>query len=145
ILFLFSALVVTNVQAKDSAKVIRLRGYATQLSPGAKNARVVELGQKVFEDTSILTKEKSLVVLEFSDGARMTIGPDSKVVVTKVRDDGPGLVSLLKGKMRSQIVPDNTNNDKYIIRTRTAAMGVRGTDFQSTFNPENRATSLVTF
>src|SRR5690606_13003721 len=59
--------------------------------------------------------------------------------------DGPGLVSLLKGKMRSQIVPDNTNNDKYIIRTRTAAMGVRGTDFQSTFNPENRATSLVTF
>lgn len=129
----------------EAAKVIRLRGQATQLSPGAREARLVELGQKIFEDTSILTKTKSFVVLEFADGARMSVGPDSKVVLTKARGDGPGLVSLLKGKLRSSITPTETNEDKYMIRTRTAAMGVRGTDFQSSYNPENRATSLLTF
>lgn len=134
-----------QVYAGDAAKVIRLRGYATQLSPGAKDARVVTLGQKILEDTSILTKPKSFVVLEFADGARLSVGPDSKLVVTKARGDGAGIVSLLKGKLRSSIKPSQSNDDKYIIRTRTAAMGVRGTDFQTSYNPENRATSLVTF
>lgn len=137
--------ILPTINASEVAKVIRVRGYASQLSPGAKEARVVLLGQKIFEDTSVLTKPKSLVVIEFNDGARMTIGPDSKLVVTKARGEGPGLVSLLKGKMRSTVKPDNTKEDKYFIRTRTAAMGVRGTDFQTSFNPENRSTSLVTF
>lgn len=140
-LLIFSSL----VEAGEAAKVIRLRGYATQLSPGAKDARVVTLGQKIFEDTSILTKPKSFVVLEFADGARLSVGPDSKLVVTKARGDGAGIVSLLKGKLRSSITPSSDNDDKYIIRTRTAAMGVRGTDFQTSYNPDNRATSLVTF
>lgn len=131
--------------AAEFGKVIRLRGYATQLSPGAKNARVVELGQKIFEDTSILTKEKSFAVIEFGDGSRMSIGPNSKVVVMKARSNDPGLISLLKGKLRSNINSESNKDVKYIIRTRTAAMGVRGTDFQTSFNNDNRATSLVTF
>lgn len=131
--------------AAEFGKVIRLRGYATMLSPGAKNARVVELGQKIFEDTSILTKSKSFAVIEFADGSRMSIGPNSKVVVMKAKSNDPGLISLLKGKIRSNINPESNKDVKYIIRTRTAAMGVRGTDFQTSFNAENKATSLVTF
>lgn len=135
----------TQVLASDMAKVIRLRGYATQLSPGARDARIVELGQKIYEDTSILTKEKSFVVLEFSDGSRMSVGPQSKVVVVKARGSDPGLISLLKGKIRNTVKPEDSNEDKYIIRTRTAALGVRGTDFQTSYNTENKATALVTF
>ncbi len=145
IILLFPLLFATNLQAGEMAKVIRIRGYATQLAPGAMDARAVELGQKIFEDTSILTKDKSFVVLEFSDSSRMSIGPNSKVVVVKARNEDAGLVSLLKGKIRSQVSPEDNDKDKYIIRTRTAAMGVRGTDFQSSYNPDNKATSLVTF
>tara|TARA_R110000868_G_scaffold75979_3_gene218900 strand:- start:4106 stop:5908 length:1803 start_codon:yes stop_codon:yes gene_type:complete len=145
IALIFSLFFVPTSYAGDMAKVIRIRGYATQLAPGAMDARTVELGQKIFEDTSILTKEKSFVVLEFTDGSRMSIGPNSKVVVVKARNEDAGLVSLLKGKIRSQVNPEDNNKDKYIIRTRTAAMGVRGTDFMSSYNPDNKATSLVTF
>lgn len=135
----------TQVFASDMAKVIRLRGYATQLAPGARDARIVELGQKIYEDTSILTKEKSFVVLEFSDGSRMSVGPQSKVVVVKARGSDPGLISLLKGQIRNTVKPEDNNENKYIIRTRTAALGVRGTDFQTSYNTENKATALVTF
>tara|TARA_R110000868_G_scaffold38661_4_gene135094 strand:+ start:4882 stop:6684 length:1803 start_codon:yes stop_codon:yes gene_type:complete len=145
IALLFALLFATGLQAGEMAKVIRIRGYATQLAPGAMDARAVEMGQKIFEDTSILTKDKSFVVLEFSDSSRMSIGPNSKVVVVKARNEDAGLVSLLKGKIRSQVSPEDNDKDKYIIRTRTAAMGVRGTDFQSSYNPDNKATSLVTF
>jgi hypothetical protein len=35
--------------------------------------------------------------------------------------------------------------NKFFIRTRTAAMGVRGTDFQTIYNPDNKMTSLLTY
>ncbi len=138
-------LVSNSLFSAEFGKVIRLRGYATLLSPGAKNARVVEFGQKIYEDTSILTTAKSFVILEFKDGSKMSIGPNSKVVVMKARSGEPGLVSLLKGKIRNNIQSENNKDVKYIIRTRTAAMGVRGTEFQTSYNADNKATSLVTF
>ncbi len=138
-------LATSNAVASEAAKVIRLRGEATQLAPGAKKARPIKLNSVIYEDTSILTHAKSFVVLEFSDGARMSVGPDSKVILVKTRTQDSGLVSLLKGKLRSQVKPDGSDRTKYIIRTKTTAMAVRGTDFQSTYNPSNSATSLVTF
>lgn len=134
-----------SVGMADSAKVVRIRGSATMLAPKAKRAQDIKLNDIIQEDASILTQTKSFVILEFSDKSRISIGPDSKIIVTKTRSSDPGIISLLKGKIRSQVKPNGTEDTKYFIRTRTAAMAVRGTDFQSSFNPENKATSLVTF
>ena len=61
-----------------------------------------------------------------------------------------GIIQLMKGQIRSKVTKDymnmkDKNKSKLFIKTKTAAMGVRGTDFQVNYNPINEATSLVTF
>ena len=74
------------------------------------------------------------------------------MVINKYPKDEPGLISLVNGKIRSQVskdvlarAKDGGDDTKLYIRTKSAAMGIRGTDLQVVFNPENNMTSLVTF
>lgn len=129
------------------AEVVNLRGVATQLAPGAMMARQIKLGEKLYEDTSIVTHEKSFVRLKYRDGSNMSLGPSGKAVLVEYRGKESNIVSLLKGKLRAKVneergvMPEN----KFFVKTKTAALGVRGTDFQTIYNPENQLTSLVTY
>ena len=59
------------------------------------------------------------------------------------------MISLLKGKLRTKVIPNlldpKTRKSKLFIKTKTAAMGVRGTDFTSIYNPSLENTSVITF
>jgi len=129
------------------AEAIKLRGEATQLSPGARAARAVELGDKFLEDTSILTGPKSFIKIKFKDNTEINLGPESKIVISEMKSNSPGVISLLKGKIRTEVEKNKSADapNKFFIKTRTAAMGVRGTEFQTIYNPENRVTSLLTY
>ena len=129
------------------AEVIKIRGEVTQLSIGSRFARVVVLGDKFLEDTSIVTGPKSFVKIKFIDSSEMNIGPDSKIIISEMKKDSVGIISLLKGRIRTEVQKNNEKpkENKFFIKTRTAALGVRGTDFQTIFNPENKTTSLLTF
>ncbi len=132
------------------AAVVKIRGTATKLLPGALEATVLETKELLPEDTSIVTGAKSFVKIKFIDKSELNIGPDSKIVISEM---GPhekvGIISLLKGRVRAQVEKSQKENEKnqnkFYIRTRTAAMGVRGTDFQTIYNPENHVTSLLTY
>ena len=142
--FLFSS----SVMAASSfiAEVIKIRGEVSQLPPLAKVAKKVQLGDKLVEDTSILTNAKSFVQIKFIDNSELNLGPESKIVLTQMKKDEPGVISLLKGRIRTEVEKDAKKSaNKFFIKTRTAAMGVRGTDFQTIYNPENKTTSLLTF
>lgn len=128
------------------AEVIRIRGEATQLSPGALTAKVISIGDKFVEDTSILTASKSFLKIKFIDGSEMNIGPESKIVIAEMKKESPGVISLLKGRIRTGVKKDaSSSTNKFYIKTRTAAMGVRGTEFQTIYNPDNKLTSLLTY
>ena len=139
------------------ATVEFVHGKVTQLRPGALSASKVSLGDKVYADTSIVTGEKSFVRLRFEDQSLMSVGPATMAVVesqrTKSEHKDSKVVSLLKGKIRTMVnkeeklvVDDNKKEyPKFIVKTRTAAMGVRGTDFQAFYMPESNQTSLVTY
>jgi len=64
-----------------------------------------------------------------------------------MKSGSEGVISLLKGKLRTSVQkterPSNVN--KFFIKTRTAALGVRGTEFQTIYNPDNKITSLLTY
>lgn len=143
------SLMSTSALAKAYvAQVEQLRGNVTQLKPGAREANPVFLGDQILEDTSIVTGEKSFVRLKFLDGTLLNLGPAGKVVVVQMKEQGAGVISLLKGTMRTQVEKSKNpkeGENKLFVRTRSAAMGVRGTDFQTIYNPENKATSLLTF
>ncbi len=128
------------------AEVVKIRGNATQLPSNALEAKELKLGDKLTEDTSILTSSKSFVKIKFLDDSEINLGPESKIVITEMKVEKPGIISLLKGRIRTEVKKNEKITDnKFFIKTRSAAMGVRGTDFQTIYNPDNKTTSLLTF
>jgi hypothetical protein len=137
---------VANSFASQNAKVIMVKGEVTALKPGDKKAVTVKMGDSYPEDTSILTSEKGVVRLKFSDNSTMNLGPKSKVVVSAMPEKKPNMINLLTGAIKAEVnkKSEKETSNKMIIKTRSAVMGVRGTKFQAGFNPQNGNTSLLT-
>jgi hypothetical protein len=151
----FSVFQATLAKAPVVADTILVKGKVTILPPKTVQARLLKVGDQLIEDTSILTETKSVARLRFRDGSELTLGPNSKVVLTEMSHGDVSLVTLLKGKLRTKVekTPKDTqgmnegfiNQNKFLLKTRSAAMGVRGTEFQTIYNPTNKVTSLLTF
>ncbi len=144
-LFLLFSLSV-NTYAARTATVKMVRGKATKLLPGSFKATKIKKGDLIPEDTSIVTKNRSFVRIVFKDKTSMSIGAKSKVIVSKIPPRKANMVKLLTGIIKAKVDKGTKKktDTKLLIKTRTAVMGVRGTKFQSTYNPANKTTSLVT-
>lgn len=137
------------VLADDVAKVVILKG---QVKAKLSNGTIVDViaDQSLPEGAVIQTAEKSFVKLIFIDKSQMNLGPNSQMVINAFPKKEAGIITLVKGQIRSQVTKDYMDMDdksksKLYIKTKTAAMGIRGTNFQVNFNPENQNTSLITF
>jgi hypothetical protein len=101
------------------------------------------------EGSKVKTAARSFAKLLFIDKSQMNVAPKSQVEIKAFPKDKAGIINLIKGKVRSKVTKNYMNMDKskskLFIKTKSAAMGVRGTDFQVIFNPKNDVTSLVTF
>lgn len=130
----------------QTAKVLVVKGKATKLLPGGMQASPVKRGEKVPEDTSIVTGKKSFVRIKFADKSTMNVAANSKVLVSKLPKKKANVVNLLTGMIKAEVNKDikKATKNKMIVKTGSAIMGVRGTKFQSTYNPSNKTTSLVT-
>ncbi len=147
---LATLMLATNVHALDNvAKVIILRGMVkAKLSDGT--VIDVKPDQSIPEGAVLQTAEKSFVKLLFIDKSQMNLGPNSQMVINSFPKKEAGIITLVKGQIRSQVTKDymemeDKSKSKLYIKTKTAAMGIRGTDFQVNFNPQNQNTSLITF
>ncbi len=154
LLVLFSIFLFISNQsfaAPIVAEVIKLKGKVTVLFPGKHDAQELFEKDKLPEGSSILTYDKSFARVKFIDGSIMNLGPKSKIFIEKINKQESGILNLLVGQIRTKVIKEaNKDNDglspnKLIVKTRTAALGVRGTEFQTIYNPENFATSLLTF
>jgi hypothetical protein len=131
------------------AKVLMIKGHAKAINSNGTSIDVHE-NQSLDEGVSLNTEEKSFVKLIFIDKSQMNLGPNSQMIVTSFPQKEAGIITLIKGQIRSQVTKDYLNiedktKSKLYIKTKTAALGIRGTDFQVNFNPENQNTSLITF
>ncbi|MEE2671513.1 MAG: FecR domain-containing protein [Bdellovibrionota bacterium] len=133
-------------QAALTAKVLLVKGDVTKLSPGEMQASAVKKGDLLVEDTSIVTKDKSFVRLKFSDHSTMNVAPKSMAVISKLPKEKASVVKLLNGIVKAQVDKNIKlkTKTKLIVKTPNAVLGVRGTKFQSIFNPKNKTTSLIT-
>ena len=148
ILLLFLVLVFNSLaQAEPSiAKADWVRGKVTKLDPGAKKAVDLQKGDLIYEDTSIVTGKKSVVRVRFANNSILTLGQNGKFIIEEMNNKKSSLVNLLVGQLRIKVKKAKNKKDKnkFIIKTRTAAIGVRGTEFFTVYNPQSQATSLVT-
>ncbi len=139
------ALSANSLAAAKAAKVKMLRGkvFVTKTngkkSPLKKNLWV-NVGDK------IETSKKSFVKLRFTDKSTMNLGPESEIEIAKFSSKTAGLINVLKGTIRAKVTKDSkSKRSKLFLKTKTAAMGIRGTDFSITYIPSQGRTSLLTY
>ena len=151
-----ATIVVPTTQAADNdpskvAKVIILKGTANAFAQdNSKNSKKLKRGDWVGERAVIKTAAKSFIKLLFIDKSQINIGPSSQMTINAFPKTKAGILTLAKGKLRSKVTKDymqieNKGASKLFIKTRTAAMGVRGTDFQVNYNENTEATGLIMF
>jgi hypothetical protein len=149
-LFLFS-IPLTAFSAKHSAQVILLQGQVTKVAPGSNKETPVKKGDSLAEGSTVSTKDRSFAKLLFIDNTQMNLGPNTSIKIEKFQGNSAGVIQVIDGKIRAKVQKDlvskdaGEQKDKLLIQTKTAAMGVRGTDFMVTYSRANQNTSLLTF
>lgn len=147
-LLVFSGTSFAVEKEVNVAKAIILRGKVWEIRKGDKPIPVRK-GSWVKEGSTLRSESSSFVKLLFIDKSQMNLGPNSQMEIKEFPKNQAGIINLIQGKVRSKVTKNYMDIDKsgskLFIKTKTAAMGVRGTDFQVIYNPRNSVTSLVTF
>lgn len=123
----------TAAVAQDSAgMVVASRGEVLAMANGG--SRELKQGDFIYVNDEILTSSRSFAVLQFTDGAKVTVRPDSTMIIEQYlyagNSDDEATLNLVSGGLRVITgAMAKTNPENYKVRTPVALMGVRGTEF----------------
>lgn len=121
---------------------------ATGTALGVKPAAAVETGAEtktltvgadVFIGDRVVTGPDGQVQIKFSDRTELVVGPNSELLIEDylLREDnsaGKFAINALSGTFR--FATGGAAKDKYLIKTATGTIGVRGTAFDFTVTPD---------
>ena len=129
LLGLMVVMISLSVQASTLAGVVVASRGETSTSEGS-----LSQGDSVVAGDVIVTSDKSFVVIQFSDGSKVTVRPNSTVKIEEYSysgDDGDvAELNLIEGGLRIITgAMTKTNPESYTLNTPVALMGVRGTEF----------------
>ena len=137
-LMVAAALAVASVAASGSnATVTQLSGTLSVKKPDG-SVRILSQKSKIESGDTINTQQDSYAQIRFSDGAQLTLKPNTAVKIEnfnfseeKPQDDS-FLYSLFKGGLRAVTgIVGKRSKDKYQLGTQTATIGIRGTTFSA--------------
>lgn len=118
---------------------------------GGHNA-FLHVGEKIEEGSIITTGAAGFAKIILLDQTQLVLGPNASLAMDKQVKNVPNSVTLLQGTVRSKVMKDplaqsspERKKTRFVIRTKSATLGVRGTDFQVIYSRENQITSLVTY
>ena len=144
VILAFQAGILTSVQAADVAgRLTQVEGRIDILRGGKLPAIPVKLNDGVQVGDVLRTKSMSKAQITFSDNSTMTISPESRVAVEAYMFDSTqnkrnavvqlfqGLAQVVVSKIYKSAEPD------FVVKTQTAIMGVRGTDFGVRIHPNS--------
>jgi hypothetical protein len=135
IIVLIASLAGFATQAFASeAKGLVVASRGTVIATGAADSRELKQGDEIFVEDEIMTGPKSFAVVQFLDGAKVTIKPNSEIVIEDYvyngNADDKATLSLVSGGLRVITGAMAKNNpENYKVKTPVALMGVRGTEF----------------
>jgi hypothetical protein len=131
---LVAAMAVSTIAiaADSTGMVVASRGEVIALSNGG--SRELKQGDFIYVNDEIMTTNRSFVVLQFEDGAKVTVRPDSTMIIETYlyngTDGDEAELNLVSGGLRVITGAMAKNNpENYKVRTPVALMGVRGTEF----------------
>lgn len=137
---LAACVLMANANAQEAGSVSFASG---DVQAERQPAIALTKGDAVLSSDTVITAAASRAQLLMSDGARIAIRPDSRIVIDEyvyaaasstgasvVSSDDKSVISLIKGGFRSitgAIGKDNPQN--YEVRTAVGVLGIRGTNF----------------
>ncbi|MBI5659016.1 MAG: FecR domain-containing protein [Nitrosomonadales bacterium] len=125
-------------QAGEAGKVGYISGtLVAQRADGT--LKVLAPKSEVLEGDMLITAKDSYAQVQMNDGAKMTLRPHSnlKIESFQFNKDAPqadnAVLRLIKGGFRALtgLIGKRGNPDAYSVRTTSATIGIRGTDFSS--------------
>ncbi len=137
IIVLLSFLLIPSLVLAEQVAAVLVRGKVLSAQ------KVVSVGDTFNEGEAISTSNKSVVRLRFESGALLTLGPNTKIIINELRAGETKLFSLVNGYLRGKFSKDKSDEHKILIKTPTAALGVRGTEFNLTYNNQNNVSSAL--
>jgi hypothetical protein len=130
-------LLATSVQAQTAGEVEFSRGVGFAQSPG-ETPRTLGRGLALKQGDRLTTSEGASAIIRLADGTRMTIRPNSEIVLQQVqfREDTPEnnnlLMQMVRGGFRAVTgLISRSSPNAARIQTSTATIGIRGTDFDA--------------
>ena len=142
---ILGSVVYSNAFAAGAATIVVLRGKAK-----TGEGKALAEKQKVEPGTSVITEAGSFVRLLFADNTQLNVGPNTTMKIEPSKPGQASIVDLVGGQIRAKVTKDLLKKDdgagkeKMVIKTKTAAMGIRGTELQASFNEANQITALIT-
>lgn len=96
-------------------------------------------GDAVYPGDVVETAAGSSIKMALSDETLVTVGPESRMKVERVESESPGLINLIKGKVRAKVKKDFDELDpdekaKFFIKTNTGGFVIRGTELDVTYS-----------
>jgi hypothetical protein len=141
-----AASLVMPLMALAQGTVQHLSGTLSAQRPDG-TARLLSEKSEVREGDVVTTGRNTYAQIRFTDGGRITMRPDSQLRIEGYRfeEKEPAkdnfLFALIKGGMRAitGLISKRGNRDAYKLRTPTATVGIRGTDFNAINVPTGEA------
>jgi hypothetical protein len=122
--------------AQTAGEVEFSRGVGFAQAPG-QAPRTLGRGLELKEGDRLTTAEGGSAIIKLQDGTRMTVRPNTEMVLTQYRfrenaSDNSMLMQLVRGGFRAITgLINKTSPNAARIQTSTATIGIRGTDFDA--------------
>jgi hypothetical protein len=142
-----------SARVKGQIFAARVQGNVQAISKADGSTRVLHDGDKVTDQTQIVTSPGGSVILVFSNGATVNVSADSTLDIEQFEQDPfsgeqkfsemktePGTsttkLSLTKGELVGKVVHLNVDKgSEFTVETPVGAAGIRGTVFRIVFRP----------
>ncbi|MDQ6987894.1 MAG: FecR family protein, partial [Mariprofundaceae bacterium] len=125
-------LVSTQVQAADFAGTITYSSGEAWVLRGQEK-HPAPIATKILPGDVVVTRKAGRVKLSMNDGSTVFLGEKSRLVVDNYQVDNKtlkkGVFNLLWGKVRLQVAKLKGADSSFSVKTKTATIGVRGTQF----------------
>ncbi len=117
---------------KSTAKMISITGDVQVIRAGGEKPFKAFQNMKLTEGDRIITGKNGVAKVEMDDGLVITLSQNTRIYLSELRSDKgnkQNSVSLQSGAIGSSVKKKLTSNARFEIKTPTAVMGVRGTEF----------------
>ena len=134
----------------DAGSVYFVNGKVTLIA-GDGESRLLKRGDRVREGQTLLTTRRSSAQLKMADGGILAIRPDTQLKIdsyrySKDKSRDRSFFSLLRGSFRSITGFIGINNKQaFRVTTPSATIGIRGSDADIGYRPEDGLTAVRTF